>query len=399
MLTLLRASWLTLMTSVTLLLHVVYDSTNHLSGRVPLCQFCSYVHDSGKLPSNAASGRRLVKPESYSHVYTKDKAAQDKANLTRIRDNQRRSRARRKEYLQEIEQRLRAYEQQGVEASAEIQQAARRVVDENRKLRTLLNDNDVDDATIEAYLQASRPGFPSTIHGSASTEESAIQVLDRLLAPRHMVMNPGHLPLLSWSSQEEQRNSLSFDDTNTDGSVAAPLHGSTSEGLGHSTAAHHRHTSLGSGDNPQGYPHPSSNFSAERRHGFEMDGLHLNATASRPNILLQPQTVSDPTDMWSDKSQISPVSTVHTPAIPMQQGQLYMNRPVQFTQHQIPTFSDPWHPNMVSVSRASGSEMLSDGMVPLLPIDAAQLARYSDPMEDEEHRPNHPEYRHHSGRF
>ncbi|KAF2083285.1 hypothetical protein K490DRAFT_18352, partial [Saccharata proteae CBS 121410] len=56
----------------------------------------------------------------------------------RIRDNQRRSRARRKEYLQELETKYRNCEQKGVEASAEIQAAAKRVLEENRRLRALL---------------------------------------------------------------------------------------------------------------------------------------------------------------------------------------------------------------------------------------------------------------------
>ncbi|RSL41257.1 hypothetical protein CEP54_015875, partial [Fusarium duplospermum] len=49
-----------------------------------------------------------------------------KANLARIRETQKRSRARRREYLRELEQRLRVYELQGVEASSEVQKAARR---------------------------------------------------------------------------------------------------------------------------------------------------------------------------------------------------------------------------------------------------------------------------------
>ncbi|KAF2432585.1 hypothetical protein EJ08DRAFT_585201, partial [Tothia fuscella] len=63
---------------------------------------------------------------------------EQKANLARIRDNQRRSRARRKEYLQELETKYRQCEQIGVEASSEMQVAARKVLEENRKLRTLL---------------------------------------------------------------------------------------------------------------------------------------------------------------------------------------------------------------------------------------------------------------------
>merc|ERR1711964_613906 len=72
-----------------------------------------------------------------------------------IRDNQRRSRARRKEYLQELESRLRQCELQGVEASSEIQSAARRVAEENKKLRALLAQHGVRDESIEVYLQTS----------------------------------------------------------------------------------------------------------------------------------------------------------------------------------------------------------------------------------------------------
>lgn len=57
----------------------------------------------------------------------------------RIRENQRRSRARRKEYLQELEQKLRKCEQAGVKASVDIQLAARGVALENQRLR---NENE-----------------------------------------------------------------------------------------------------------------------------------------------------------------------------------------------------------------------------------------------------------------
>ncbi|KAL5424448.1 hypothetical protein PMIN06_013052, partial [Paraphaeosphaeria minitans] len=73
-------------------------------------------------------------------------------NLARTRDNQRRSRARRKEYLHELEARLREYEQVGIEASAEIQGAARKVLDENRRLRALLHERGVSDSDIVAAM-------------------------------------------------------------------------------------------------------------------------------------------------------------------------------------------------------------------------------------------------------
>jgi hypothetical protein len=81
--------------------------------------------------------------------------SQKQQNLERILNNQRRSRARRKEYQQELEARLRNYELQGTGASREIQEAARRVADENNKLRSLLIQNGIKDDMIVAYLQSS----------------------------------------------------------------------------------------------------------------------------------------------------------------------------------------------------------------------------------------------------
>ncbi|KAL2040008.1 hypothetical protein N7G274_007411 [Stereocaulon virgatum] len=56
-------------------------------------------------------------------------------NTARVRDNQRRSRARRKEYLQELEAKLRRCEASGVQASVDVQIAARAVSSENTRLR------------------------------------------------------------------------------------------------------------------------------------------------------------------------------------------------------------------------------------------------------------------------
>ncbi|KAK4193845.1 hypothetical protein QBC35DRAFT_480423 [Podospora australis] len=71
----------------------------------------------------------------------------------RIRDNQRRSRARKKEYVAELEQRIRNYEQQGAQASLEIQAAARKVAAENAQLRALLRLHGVSDEGIAAFLK------------------------------------------------------------------------------------------------------------------------------------------------------------------------------------------------------------------------------------------------------
>ncbi|MCJ1356645.1 MAG: hypothetical protein MMC33_006640 [Icmadophila ericetorum] len=83
-----------------------------------------------------------------------------KPNLTRVRDNQRRSRARRKEYLQELEEKYRNCELMGAQASAEIQAAARKVLEENKQLRALLQSQGLTDEEIDTHL-SSRVGGPS----------------------------------------------------------------------------------------------------------------------------------------------------------------------------------------------------------------------------------------------
>jgi hypothetical protein len=114
-------------------------------------------------------------------------SAKEKANLARIRDNQRRSRARRKEYLQELEARLRQCELQGIEASSEIQMAARRVADENKKLRGLLAQHGVADDNIEAYLQTSPTADGLTGNPYATSSSAAAQLLEQLLQTRKTI--------------------------------------------------------------------------------------------------------------------------------------------------------------------------------------------------------------------
>ncbi|KAB8229547.1 bZIP transcription factor [Aspergillus alliaceus] len=72
----------------------------------------------------------------------------------RIRDNQRRSRARRKEYIQDLEQRLHKFEALGVQVTREVQAAGRKVAVENTHLRSLLRLHGVSDQDIHEYLTA-----------------------------------------------------------------------------------------------------------------------------------------------------------------------------------------------------------------------------------------------------
>jgi hypothetical protein len=139
---------------------------------------------------------------------------QQKANLARIRDNQRRSRARRREYLQELEQRLRVCELQGVEASAEVQMAARRVADENRQLRELLNRYGVTDEYIAHYLQAYAASNPESSQGQTirpGEAGAAAQSLQQLMIPRRAAHLEQAVPFTvpSQSSREDSITSAS----------------------------------------------------------------------------------------------------------------------------------------------------------------------------------------------
>jgi hypothetical protein len=142
--------------------------TSSLLGR------CDLGHVNNNIAMSSAS---VGKPLSYLPAHHAYPVAQEKANLARIRDNQRRSRARRKEYLQELEARLRQCELHGIEASAEIQLAARKVADENRKLRELLSLHGIREDSVEGYLQSSQAGdaLLSSQYPSRSTPVQALQ--------------------------------------------------------------------------------------------------------------------------------------------------------------------------------------------------------------------------------
>lgn len=90
-----------------------------------------------------------------------DKVKQHKTPETgqRVRDNQRRSRARRKELLDDLQTRLDECHRRGVQATVEMQQAARHVARENQRLRALLTRKGVPDAEVDAFLRVGDPSF------------------------------------------------------------------------------------------------------------------------------------------------------------------------------------------------------------------------------------------------
>ena len=106
--------------------------------------------------------------------------SQEKGDLARVRNNQRRSRARRKEYLSEIEAKLRQYDSRGIEVTAEVQRAARGVISENRKLRRLLAHHGVADEQVESYLRQSTANDTVLMSPNISSV-NANQLLEQVL--------------------------------------------------------------------------------------------------------------------------------------------------------------------------------------------------------------------------
>ena len=103
-------------------------------------------------------------------------------NPARVRENQRKSRARRKEYLEELETKLRSYESLGVQASKDIQLSARAVLAENARLREenaqLRIENEKLNQAMNGRLEQSTDNVPadrdsrSLEKGGRSREES-----------------------------------------------------------------------------------------------------------------------------------------------------------------------------------------------------------------------------------
>ena len=87
----------------------------------------------------------------------------------RLRRNQRNSRARKQQYLHDLEHRWSECVRLGVQASAEIQKEARRVHEENKALRCIVREMGVSDDALRHRLSA-------LLNTTASSPAAATQV-------------------------------------------------------------------------------------------------------------------------------------------------------------------------------------------------------------------------------
>lgn len=139
---------------------------------------------------------------------------------TRIRDNQRRSRARHKEYVHDLEQRIEGFEKQGVQATLEVQAAGRKVVEENKLLRSLLGLRGVADAEVEDYLQTHK-ARTDPVGGPLSTPPADSGVPQRATAGR----------LCSSGPKQTCRNGKTMPEAAAHDRSPVPLSGSKAQSL------------------------------------------------------------------------------------------------------------------------------------------------------------------------
>lgn len=82
----------------------------------------------------------------------RDPSTDSSSAAARIRNNQRRSRARHREFVDELKAKVREYERQGVQATLDMRRVARKVALENSRLRSLLACRGVTTEEVNHYL-------------------------------------------------------------------------------------------------------------------------------------------------------------------------------------------------------------------------------------------------------
>ncbi|KAL8367169.1 hypothetical protein RB599_010257 [Gaeumannomyces hyphopodioides] len=86
----------------------------------------------------------------------------DTERAVRLRNNKRRHRLRKREYVVDLEQRLAKAHADGIQATKEVQAAARRVVWENSRLRQILHDQGLSSDAIDSLIHRDGPYVPDT---------------------------------------------------------------------------------------------------------------------------------------------------------------------------------------------------------------------------------------------
>jgi hypothetical protein len=275
------------------------------------------------------------------------------------------------------------YEQQGVGASTEIQQAARRVVEENRRLRAFLHEHGIDESSIGNYLQSPNA---SPSQGPASAEEGASQALDRLLAPRHPSFDANTTPLLPTTGFDlgARRHSMPYTSTSVGVSVNGARLSLAIQEMRHATASAN-YEPLGLSNDTQTYRHDLSASGPSERQAFDAGKISMSATIQRPTTQLSRQAISDPTGLWTESPQMSPISSVSIQTNQAPEGHSYLSHAIPYSSHQPPGFSAAWPSQLSSCPSSGSSGIFGDGLTSLVPTGPTQSDGPGERLEEHIH--------------
>jgi hypothetical protein len=240
--------------------------------------------------------------------------------------------------MHELEQRLRVYELQGIEASSEIQQAARKVVDENKKLRSLLNKHGITDSSIDSFLQDPETSSGVISHNHSPTQDGATNVLETLLAPRTPRAHSNPLTMIPKSVGPTRRShSLgSIDLDNFEGgSILAPR-----ETPLRSSTSGQSYELLSSVDQPL-YRHPLMDLQQNCGQEFEQISMTPGILNHAAEDRLAKESQSHAPELWSTSSQIASITNYNLQTSSIMQNQPYYNDPSTFNKH--PSAGFPAH--------------------------------------------------------
>ncbi len=108
-----------------------------------------------------------------------------------MRDNKRRYRSRKKEYISDLERRLEEVRQEGVQATKEVQLSAQKVVKENARLRALLRHLGTGEDVVEYWVNGDMchlkepVGFTKQAREVVLTEVAPVRLPSSSVRPRH----------------------------------------------------------------------------------------------------------------------------------------------------------------------------------------------------------------------
>ncbi|KAL8895196.1 MAG: hypothetical protein Q9207_008266 [Kuettlingeria erythrocarpa] len=109
-------------------------------------------------PLKMGSGKVIMSGHTSVENLPQQARLQESERSLRLRNNKRRYRARQKEYTTELERKLRELQQEGIRATIEVQQSARKVVHENERLKELLRHVGVGEETIYQCVSGEKKG-------------------------------------------------------------------------------------------------------------------------------------------------------------------------------------------------------------------------------------------------